>query len=425
MPRLKPILTGLTTGLLAMLMSIVFVGCQTCHTCTPGFDLSWRSPCDSCGHNICQLECPRKRKGLFSKLKSSCNECRFEVCSTGCSKKRSRKLFGQSKKRNHCSNQYCNDCPQLAQPKRKLKSEADWWDEKNVVKAAEKSAGRAMNYLEKCTKKKFNGDYEDGFEQAFIDIALGGNGAVPPVPPEKYWAAYYRTDKGRQRACDWFEGYKTGSNMACNSGLHEMARIPTSLLCNADYSGCLPRAPSACSEYNAQCNSCLTGTCQTACAKSRCATGGCSTGQYGQQFATTLPVQTMPMHTFPAQTYPGQPMPEYVLPGSQAPMQNWPAPTHSHQPQASPNVTGSALAPDSGIQGHSIAPMHPSHESTTPTQPVIPEPPQPTLAPEPHNAPFPTPTLPEIDGKEATTQPVPTALNVPIQKTNWQFHSYR
>lgn len=59
-----------------------------------------------------------------------------------------------------------------------------------------------------------NIDYKAGFEQAFIDVAMGGSGCVPPLAPHKYWKEQGRTTKGHQRAQNWFEGYAAGSQIA-------------------------------------------------------------------------------------------------------------------------------------------------------------------------------------------------------------------
>jgi hypothetical protein len=52
--------------------------------------------------------------------------------------------------------------------------------------------------------------YSDGFEQAFVDLAEGGDGSIPPIPPRRYWNAEYRCPWGAGCAEEWFVGYEAG-----------------------------------------------------------------------------------------------------------------------------------------------------------------------------------------------------------------------
>lgn len=67
-----------------------------------------------------------------------------------------------------------------------------------------------------------------GFEQAYIDIARGGTGALPPLPPARYWHACYRTEEGFGRADEWFEGYRIGASWAEAEGMKQFNHIPVS-----------------------------------------------------------------------------------------------------------------------------------------------------------------------------------------------------
>lgn len=57
-------------------------------------------------------------------------------------------------------------------------------------------------------------DFRRGFEQAFIDVAMGASGEVPPLAPRDYWDSDNRTAAGHARAQAWFEGYAAGANIA-------------------------------------------------------------------------------------------------------------------------------------------------------------------------------------------------------------------
>lgn len=71
--------------------------------------------------------------------------------------------------------------------------------------------------------------FSDGFEQAYIDIAQGGSGVTPAVPPERYWSAPYRTAEGHAAASDWFDGYATGAAIAGQNAAYNVVPASTSL----------------------------------------------------------------------------------------------------------------------------------------------------------------------------------------------------
>jgi hypothetical protein len=56
--------------------------------------------------------------------------------------------------------------------------------------------------------------YREGFTQAFVDLAEGGDGTPPGVPPERYWWCLYRSSCGQRFAEEWFAGYDAGVGTA-------------------------------------------------------------------------------------------------------------------------------------------------------------------------------------------------------------------
>ena len=72
---------------------------------------------------------------------------------------------------------------------------------------------------------KLSGDYTDGFEQAYVDLAMGRPALTPPVPPRKYWTAYYRSCAGDPAVADWFEGYRAGLDWGCRGGVSRFNQI--------------------------------------------------------------------------------------------------------------------------------------------------------------------------------------------------------
>ncbi|MCA9073628.1 MAG: hypothetical protein KDA93_01245 [Planctomycetaceae bacterium] len=77
--------------------------------------------------------------------------------------------------------------------------------------ATHEAAKRAFISMRECYPERPNLDFQFGYRSAFVDIALGGDGVVPAVPPEQYWTTCYRTAEGHQHAQDWFAGYAAGA----------------------------------------------------------------------------------------------------------------------------------------------------------------------------------------------------------------------
>lgn len=109
-----------------------------------------------------------------------------------------------------------------------VRSFCPWLDNQAFCHSAEECAEQALEELEDQTGREFSSDFEDGFEEAYRDIAQGGSGVTPPVPPEKYWSASFRTPEGHARAQDWFAGYRAGAENAHYDGLGEFNYVPTS-----------------------------------------------------------------------------------------------------------------------------------------------------------------------------------------------------
>ena len=70
-------------------------------------------------------------------------------------------------------------------------------------------------------------DVQDGYRTAFVDVALGGTGIAPPVPPERYWGTCYRTAEGHARAQAWFSGYERGAARALASCRSQFNIVPS------------------------------------------------------------------------------------------------------------------------------------------------------------------------------------------------------
>lgn len=87
------------------------------------------------------------------------------------------------------------------------------YDERVARCRAEQRGFVAVN---KCYPSA-DSDFQQGFVQAYVDIALGGNGDVPPIPPERYWKTCERDPEGYCEADHWFAGYSAGAQRAMAS----------------------------------------------------------------------------------------------------------------------------------------------------------------------------------------------------------------
>jgi hypothetical protein len=104
-------------------------------------------------------------------------------------------------------------------------------DHKATKRAAIKAANEALAE-QNCGA--ISRDFEFGFQQAFIDISNGGSGALPVVPPPRYWTAPYRTTWGHNKAREWFSGYEAGASVAKGGALRDAQSVPTSVYRTSD-----------------------------------------------------------------------------------------------------------------------------------------------------------------------------------------------
>ena len=94
-------------------------------------------------------------------------------------------------------------------------------DDCHTTLSARRCASQALSGWE-------NRDYQRGFTQAFVDVALGRTGEAPPVPPQRYWSVCFRSDCGQGRAADWYAGYREGASLALANCQEVCRTIPTS-----------------------------------------------------------------------------------------------------------------------------------------------------------------------------------------------------
>lgn len=90
-------------------------------------------------------------------------------------------------------------------------------------------ARRAWEQLQVVYKDfDYTDDFGRGFKQGYFDVASGGNGCPPMLPPKHYWSVKYASPKGHQRTHAFFEGYRYGAIVAEQDGVGIWISLPTS-----------------------------------------------------------------------------------------------------------------------------------------------------------------------------------------------------
>ena len=70
--------------------------------------------------------------------------------------------------------------------------------------------------------------YGKGFRAGYRDVANGGDGCPPTLPPSCYWSVCYQNPAGQQKVQEWFRGFVFGANAARVDGVADYNQIMTS-----------------------------------------------------------------------------------------------------------------------------------------------------------------------------------------------------
>jgi hypothetical protein len=77
--------------------------------------------------------------------------------------------------------------------------------------------------------------YKHGWKQGYYDVAMGGAGQRPFLPPKKYWSACYQNARGERAVEFWFQGYHDGAEAGHQRGAGRFHYIrpygPTGMPC--------------------------------------------------------------------------------------------------------------------------------------------------------------------------------------------------
>ena len=120
--------------------------------------------------------------------------------------------------------QHCSDCvPPKTAPSCYVPCLDDW-----VTKStAQRCAEDALKSYD-CKGSRPSKHFEDGFTQAYVDLAFGRPSRVPAIPPAKYWNAYYRSCAGQPLVDEWYAGYSAGLQSGEAGGVAQFRRVVSS-----------------------------------------------------------------------------------------------------------------------------------------------------------------------------------------------------
>lgn len=75
----------------------------------------------------------------------------------------------------------------------------------------------------------YEADFGRGFREGYHNVASGGLGCPPVLPPRRYWSVRYMSMDGRARTEAWFAGFRYGAMVAEQDGVGLFMELPTSL----------------------------------------------------------------------------------------------------------------------------------------------------------------------------------------------------
>jgi hypothetical protein len=131
--------------------------------------------------------------------------------------------------------------------------------------------------------------FGEGYQAGYIDVASGGNGCPPVLPPRCYWAWHYQSPEGQAKVAAWFAGFPHGAATAERDNAGGWQEIQVSHQTETQYSpefqnGTIFLPDELLEEYNLQ----------RPCCPGHAAGGSCSCGQCGAGCPGAVPSQESP-----------------------------------------------------------------------------------------------------------------------------------
>lgn len=83
----------------------------------------------------------------------------------------------------------------------------------------------------------------EGFRAGYKDVASGGDGCPPPLPPTKFWNWKFQSMEGQAKVNAWFEGFPLGAAAAEEDGAANGRMIQVSRQVEVQYSPAFNHVP--------------------------------------------------------------------------------------------------------------------------------------------------------------------------------------
>ncbi len=94
-------------------------------------------------------------------------------------------------------------------------------------------ANRAYNLTYRGEQRQFGDHHRKGFIEGYCNACEGGDGYVPPLPPDEYWSYEYKSDEGARCVEAWYEGFPEGVAAARKTGAEKFRSIYVSKMVDA------------------------------------------------------------------------------------------------------------------------------------------------------------------------------------------------
>lgn len=94
-------------------------------------------------------------------------------------------------------------------------------------------ANRAYNLTYRGQQRDFGDHHRKGFIEGYCNACEGGDGYVPPLPPDEYWSYEYKSDEGARCVEAWYEGFPEGVAAARKTGAEKFRSIYVSKMVDA------------------------------------------------------------------------------------------------------------------------------------------------------------------------------------------------
>jgi hypothetical protein len=75
--------------------------------------------------------------------------------------------------------------------------------------------------------QQHNREFEAGYRAGYENVASGGDGCTPSLPPRQYWGWRYQSPEGQAKVGAWFAGFPHGAAAAERDGLKHWGELRT------------------------------------------------------------------------------------------------------------------------------------------------------------------------------------------------------